>query len=253
MECESGHRRVGGRHPPSSLSAHYRDASDLGRATAPGRSPRQPRLPSRAPRVPRCDYGPPCRSGHRWRGSELAPWDVKGGYSRPICRRIVEERGVPRDMFGVEKKATAQFILRADNFLTGSMRRDYYRWLRSRRRAWLDRGATPPQSPDRPAVCRSRTRRRVDRAFASEGCRQTTWTTCGRGADPTFARHGSPQASRLPAVRISLGSRPSKTALSRPLTYPGRAHFGIHAGSPVAIDRLVPLGIASKVSRYQGT
>jgi hypothetical protein len=76
--------------------------------------------------------------------ADLEPWDTKGGYSRPICRRIVEGRGVPRDAFGVEKKATAQFILRADNFLTRSMRLDYYRWLRSRRRAWVDRGVNPP-------------------------------------------------------------------------------------------------------------
>jgi hypothetical protein len=76
--------------------------------------------------------------------TDLAPWDVKGGYSRPICRRIVEERGVPRDTFGVEKKATAQFILRADNFLTRDMRLDYYEWLRSRRQAWVNRGLRPP-------------------------------------------------------------------------------------------------------------
>jgi hypothetical protein len=75
---------------------------------------------------------------------DLAPWDVKRGYSRPICRRIVEERGVPRDLFGVEKKATAQFILRADNFLTPSMRVDYYQWLRSRRQAWVNRGLSAP-------------------------------------------------------------------------------------------------------------
>jgi hypothetical protein len=75
---------------------------------------------------------------------DLAPWDVKGGDSRPICRRIVEERGVPRDMFGVGKKATAQFILRTDDFLTHDMRLDYYRWLRSRRQAWVSRGEKPP-------------------------------------------------------------------------------------------------------------
>jgi hypothetical protein len=76
--------------------------------------------------------------------ADLAPWDIKGGYSRPICRRIVEERSVPRHEFGVEKKATAQFILRADNFLTREMRLDYYRWLRSRRLAWVSRGVKPP-------------------------------------------------------------------------------------------------------------
>jgi hypothetical protein len=74
----------------------------------------------------------------------LAPWDVRGGYSRPICRRIVEEEDVPRDMFGAEKKATAQFILGPASFLSRDMRLDYYRWLRSRRRAWINGGEEPP-------------------------------------------------------------------------------------------------------------
>ena len=63
---------------------------------------------------------------------DMAPWDVDGGYSRPICRRIVEERGVPRHMFGTTKKATAQFILRSDDFLTPDMQLDYEEWLQSR-------------------------------------------------------------------------------------------------------------------------
>jgi hypothetical protein len=75
---------------------------------------------------------------------DLAPWDVEGGYSRPICRRIVEEQGVPRNMFGVAKKATAQFILRSDEFLTDDMRLDCYRWLRSHRQAWVRCGEKPP-------------------------------------------------------------------------------------------------------------
>jgi hypothetical protein len=41
-------------------------------------------------------------------------------------------------MFGVQKKATAQFILRPNDFLTRQMRRDYYLWLRSQRQAWIN-------------------------------------------------------------------------------------------------------------------
>jgi hypothetical protein len=75
---------------------------------------------------------------------DLATWDIGGGYSRPVCRRIVEECGVPRDMFGVEKKATAQFILGPQSFLTRGMRLDYYRWLWSQRQVWVSRGQKPP-------------------------------------------------------------------------------------------------------------
>jgi hypothetical protein len=31
------------------------------------------------------------------------PWDIGGAYSRPLCRRLVEEASVPREIFGVSK------------------------------------------------------------------------------------------------------------------------------------------------------
>lgn len=39
---------------------------------------------------------------------EMAPWRLNNGYDRPICRRILEERGVPRESFGWGKKAVAE-------------------------------------------------------------------------------------------------------------------------------------------------
>ncbi|WP_157679868.1 hypothetical protein [Nitrosococcus watsonii] len=39
---------------------------------------------------------------------EMKPWSVGGAYDRPIPRRVVEEAGVPREMFGQEKKAVGQ-------------------------------------------------------------------------------------------------------------------------------------------------
>lgn len=76
---------------------------------------------------------------------ELSPWDLVGRrYSRPVCRRMLEERAVPREAFGMKKKATAQFLLKPDNFLTREMRRDYSRWLRAHRSALIGRGETPP-------------------------------------------------------------------------------------------------------------
>ena len=37
----------------------------------------------------------------------MDPWSVGGDYDRPICRRILEELGVPREAFGMHKNATA--------------------------------------------------------------------------------------------------------------------------------------------------
>ncbi len=36
---------------------------------------------------------------------EMLEWSVGGGYDRPIPRRMAEERGIPRNAFGVKKKA----------------------------------------------------------------------------------------------------------------------------------------------------
>jgi hypothetical protein len=126
---------------------------------------------------------------------ELAPWDVKGGYSRPICRRIVEEAGVPRDMFGVKKKATAQFILQPEAFLTRGMRRDYYRWLRSRRQAWVSRGERPPSHlADLGIVVRVRIGAVAERLRRSTGVKRL-----GPRADAVLARlsKGSESSKRL--------------------------------------------------------
>lgn len=48
------------------------------------------------------------KSMHDVSGSaEMAPWQLKNGYDRPIPRRVLEERGVPREAFGWAKKAVA--------------------------------------------------------------------------------------------------------------------------------------------------
>jgi hypothetical protein len=42
---------------------------------------------------------------HPWNASpELEPWSIGGRYDKPIARRIAEEAGVPRHLFGQEKK-----------------------------------------------------------------------------------------------------------------------------------------------------
>jgi hypothetical protein len=53
--------------------------------------------------------------------AEMAPWAVGGDYDRPIPRRLLEERGVARDLFGQHKMAITQPLWnteRLDLFLT---------------------------------------------------------------------------------------------------------------------------------------
>jgi hypothetical protein len=75
---------------------------------------------------------------------EMAPWDVPGDYSRPICRRIVEGAGVPRELFGTRKKASWVQFMRSNDFMGASSLADYLDWLRENRGAWLRRGRVPP-------------------------------------------------------------------------------------------------------------
>jgi hypothetical protein len=75
---------------------------------------------------------------------EMGPWNVPGSYNRPICRRIVESAGVPREMFGIEKKATWVLLLWSTNFLSSASTSDYAAWLAERRLQWLRRGRIPP-------------------------------------------------------------------------------------------------------------
>jgi hypothetical protein len=61
--------------------------------------------------------------------NELEPWDIPGGYSRPICRRIVEESGVPRDAFGTAKRGASVFLLDSPTFLSAPSLADFRTWL----------------------------------------------------------------------------------------------------------------------------
>jgi|GEM_PF-2094425 len=45
---------------------------------------------------------------------EMMPWRIGGTYDRPICRRIVEEAGVPREMFGQDKQGGSAIMKLTD-------------------------------------------------------------------------------------------------------------------------------------------
>ncbi|MCK5448921.1 MAG: hypothetical protein KAJ43_12300 [Gemmatimonadetes bacterium] len=78
---------------------------------------------------------------------ELAAWDIPGDYSRPICRRIVEDAGIPRDAFGMHKKAATNHFRRGEAVLTEETRVAYYGWLQRHERLWRQgqvKGTKPP-------------------------------------------------------------------------------------------------------------
>jgi len=60
------------------------------------------------------------------RRPDMKAWDVPGDYSRPICRRIAETAGVPREAFG--RKKLAGSVL--EPVLSDSSRPDYNAWCR---------------------------------------------------------------------------------------------------------------------------
>jgi len=62
---------------------------------------------------------------------EMAPWDVGGDYTRPICRRVVEGAGVPRNAFGQSKKAASVHFYYHGNFLSPDSTRAFLGWLGS--------------------------------------------------------------------------------------------------------------------------
>lgn len=76
--------------------------------------------------------------------AEMKEWDVAGDYSRPICRRIVEEAGVPREMFGTRKRAASVLFNTSDQFLTTQSLEDYLNWLSANRKEWIRRGRLFP-------------------------------------------------------------------------------------------------------------
>jgi hypothetical protein len=74
----------------------------------------------------------------------LARWDIRTGYSRPICRRIVEEAGIPRAAFGIHKKASSILFANRSTFLTPRTLAEYLPWLEVNAGAWRRPGFEPP-------------------------------------------------------------------------------------------------------------
>jgi len=88
------------------------------------------------------------------RSREMAPWDVGNGYSRPICRRILEEAGIPRGAFGVRKKAVSVLYHQGERLSPRSLA-DFRAWMH-KGFALLDPGSVVPRLWTAPARSLSR-------------------------------------------------------------------------------------------------
>ena len=80
------------------------------------------------------------------RSDEMQAFSVPGKYDKPIARRILEEAGVPRESFGMEKKAAACMFARGRETITEEAKQDLHRWLEAQAEAWTARGRRRPQS-----------------------------------------------------------------------------------------------------------
>lgn len=65
------------------------------------------------------------------RSQEMEPWRAGSEYERPVPRRILEQAGVSRHLFGQRKRAVPKAQPHRDpDFLRPSSQRDYFDWLR---------------------------------------------------------------------------------------------------------------------------
>jgi len=60
---------------------------------------------------------------------EMRPWRLDSGYDRPIARRIAEERGVPRHLFGQQKMASVVEFVRPRIPYSQDLREEYFDFL----------------------------------------------------------------------------------------------------------------------------
>jgi hypothetical protein len=61
--------------------------------------------------------------------SEMDPWRLGNAYDRPIPRRIAEEAGVPRHLFGQSKLASVVIFPRPSIPYGTALRREFYDYL----------------------------------------------------------------------------------------------------------------------------
>ena len=78
---------------------------------------------------------------------EMQPFSIGGDYDRPMARRIVEEAGVPRALFGQKKKAVNVNLFHAERMMSDRSRNDMEAFINRRV------GASAPDAGARLQVC----------------------------------------------------------------------------------------------------
>ena len=63
------------------------------------------------------------------RSPEMKPWRLDVEYDRPIARKIAEDAGIPRSMFGVKKRAGGHLYPWQDNAMSASGRADFLAYI----------------------------------------------------------------------------------------------------------------------------
>jgi hypothetical protein len=119
---------------------------------------------------------------------EMRQWHSGGSYSRPICRRVLEERGVPRDVFGIRKTgASVRFVIGQDPW-SSKGHKAFLSWILNTsvlsehpwtRRAWLAAVLTFLRSS---LLLRSFVPRRFDRVVDII-CRRIVCNLCRHGVE----------------------------------------------------------------------
>jgi len=64
---------------------------------------------------------------------DMAPWRLNNNYDRPIPRRIAEEAGVPREMFGQTKLASIVHLPSPNVPVSSVLRTEFFQYLRNKR------------------------------------------------------------------------------------------------------------------------
>ncbi len=75
------------------------------------------------------------------RSAEMAPYRVGGRYDKPVPRRILEEAGVPRTLFGQQKQAVQLIFSWGPEHLSAEARAAFEDFLRRQGRRWHVRAA----------------------------------------------------------------------------------------------------------------
>ena len=76
--------------------------------------------------------------------SEMKKWNVPRAYNRPICRRIVEDLGIPGNAFGQRKQVTTVELSHRWTFLTENSQKHFYSWLKCQRNIFKQKGKLFP-------------------------------------------------------------------------------------------------------------